>query len=80
MNAKKIALAVLAAPALMVAVPAVAGADTGYRDCTSVVSEHAGADGAGRMIGDRCIDSSTGYGYGYGHHRSLLRGLLGGIL
>ncbi|MGH3382167.1 MAG: hypothetical protein ACRDP6_46315 [Actinoallomurus sp.] len=78
MNPKKIAVAMLAAPALLVAVPAMAGADTGYRDCTSSVSEHAGADGADRTLGHHCTESSTGYGYH--HRRGLLGGLLGGVL
>jgi hypothetical protein len=47
------------------------------RDCNSTISEHAGADGAGRDIGRHCTESSTGYGY---HHRGLFGGLLGGIL
>jgi hypothetical protein len=77
MNPKKIAVAALAVPALLIAVPAVASADTGYRDCNSTISEHAGADGAGRDIGRHCTESSTGYGY---RHRGLFGGLLGGIL
>ena len=78
MNPKKIAVATLAAPALLIAIPAMASADTGYRDCTSTISEHAGADGTGRTLGRHCTESSTGYGYH--HHRGLLGGLFGGIL
>jgi hypothetical protein len=101
MNPKKVALAVLAAPALLVAVPALASADTGYRDCTTNVTEHAGADGANQGSENHCTNSFAGSGaaYGYGRgpafgygrgpgyvrgggfgHRSLLGGLLGGIL
>ncbi len=83
MAPKKIALALLAAPALLVAVPAVAGADTGFSNCGNAASEQAGPDGAQLASQGNCVNSSTGasygatpyvggygvrpYGYGYGY-------------